>query len=94
VVDDLIRDSLDEVVQGDTFHRQRYGALPSAVRLAMLWTLAGRPRGGRLELEKTDRWILSGRDGSHILPGGISIVMEGEIGRVSGDPSSEEGNRP
>ncbi|MBN2587122.1 MAG: tRNA lysidine(34) synthetase TilS [Candidatus Fermentibacteraceae bacterium] len=90
MVDCIVRDSLDEMLQGDTFHRRRYGDLPEAVRLAVLWTLAGRPRGGRLELEKTDRWILSGRDGFHMLPGGARIVMDGDLGRVDGIQSTED----
>ncbi len=90
MVDGIVRDSLDEMLQGDTFHRQRYGALPSAVRLAVLWTLAGRPRGGRFELEKTDRWILSGKDGFHMLPGGARIVMEGDLGKVDGTHFTED----
>lgn len=91
LVDDAVADSLDELVHGGTFPRDKYASFPEAVRLAVLWTLAGKPRGGRLEIEKTDRWILSGKDGFHILPGGARITMKGDVGNIESGPDHEKG---
>jgi len=76
----IIDDSLDELLDGDTFRIDRYLCLPKAVRLGILWAVCGRPRGGKLEIEKTDRWILGKNNGFHILPGGSKITSEG--GRI------------
>ena len=73
----IIDDSIDKLLDGDTFQRDKYLNLPRAVRLGILWALSGRPRGGKLEIEKTDRWILGKKEGFHILPGGTRITAEG-----------------
>ncbi|OPL17580.1 MAG: hypothetical protein AVO35_09100 [Candidatus Aegiribacteria sp. MLS_C] len=86
MVDEIAGSHLDEILDGDTFDRRLYGELPEAVRLTVLWILAGRPRGGRLEIEKTDRWILSGNDGFHDLPGGTRMTASGSGVRVSVSP--------
>ncbi|MEN8207895.1 MAG: tRNA lysidine(34) synthetase TilS [Candidatus Fermentibacteria bacterium] len=75
----IIDDSLDKLIDGDTFRRDKYINLPKAVRLGILWTVCGRPRGGKLEIDKTDRWILGKKDGFHILPGGTRITSEGSM---------------
>ena len=77
----IIDESLDKLLDGDTFQTDKYLNLPKAVRLGILWAVSGRPRGGKLEIEKTDRWILSKKEGFHILPGGTKITAEG--GRIS-----------
>ena len=65
---------------GTIVNRERYRALPRGLRLGVLWELSGRPRKGRLELEKTDRWLLSGACGCHSLPGGpVMTVTQGEF---------------
>jgi hypothetical protein len=56
-------------------NKEHYRALPRGLRLGVLWELSGRPRKGRLELEKTDRWLLSGACGSHSLPGGQFMTV-------------------
>lgn len=76
----IIDESLDKLLDGDTFKTDKYLNLPKAVRLGILWAVSGRPRGGKLEIEKTDRWILSKKEGFHILPGGTKITAEG--GRI------------
>ncbi len=80
--DSIIDDSLDELLDGDTFRREEYLNLPRAVRLGILWAVSGRPRSGKLEIEKTDRWILGKKDGYHILPGGTTITAEGGSIRI------------
>jgi tRNA(Ile)-lysidine synthase len=91
VIDELICRSIDDIMSGGTFQRKLYSSRPRGLRLAILWDIAGRPRGGRIELEKTDRWIVSGKDGFHILPGGSKLVLEGERGRIEKESSSSEG---
>jgi tRNA(Ile)-lysidine synthase len=78
----IIDDSLDKLLDGDTFQIDKYLILPRAVRLGILWAVSGRPRGGKLELEKTDRWILGKKEGFHILPGGTKITAEGGMIRI------------
>ncbi|MCK4806720.1 MAG: tRNA lysidine(34) synthetase TilS [Candidatus Aegiribacteria sp.] len=78
IADSIIDDSLDELLDEDTFRREKYLILPRAVRLGILWAVSGRPRGGKREIEKTDRWILGKKDGYHILPGGTRITAEGD----------------
>jgi len=78
IADNCIDNSLEELLDGDTFRREEYSVLPRAVRLGILWAVSGRPRSGKLEIEKTDRWILGKKDGYHILPGGIRITAEGD----------------
>ena len=73
----VIDDSLDKLLDGDTFRIDKYLCLPRAVRLGILWAIYDRPRGGKLEIEKTDRWILGKKEGFHILPGGTRIIAEG-----------------
>ncbi len=77
ITGEVIDDSLDELLDGDTFRIDKYLCLPRAVRLGILWAISGRPRGGKLEIEKTDKWILGKKEGFHILPGGTRITAEG-----------------
>lgn len=56
--------------------RNEYESLPEAVRLAVLWSLAGKPRSGAHELFKTDAWVVSGGTGEHILPGGMKLLAD------------------
>jgi tRNA(Ile)-lysidine synthase len=56
--------------------RERFLALPGALRLGLLWELSGRPRKGRLELEKTEKWIAAGGCGIRDLPGGASLTSD------------------
>jgi tRNA(Ile)-lysidine synthase len=56
--------------------RGEYASLPEALRLAVLWSLAGQPRSGSDELFKTDAWVVSGGRGEHILPGGRKLVAD------------------
>lgn len=58
--------------------RSAYREAHRALRLMALWHLSERPRKGLLEMEKTDRWLMSGKSGSHLLPGGGSVVADGE----------------
>lgn len=76
IADSIIDDSLSGILDGDTLQRERYRVLPRAVRLGILWVVCGRPRGGKLEFEKTDKWILGNRNGYRILPGGTRITAE------------------
>lgn len=78
IADSIIDDSLDELLDGDTFHREQYIVLPRAVRLGILWAVSGRSRSGKLEFEKTDKWILGNKNGYHTLPGGMRITAEGD----------------
>ncbi len=78
----IIDDSLDKLLDGDTFQTDKYSNLPRAVRLGILWAVSGRPRSGKLEIEKTDRWILGKKEGFHILPGGTKITSEGGMIRI------------
>jgi len=68
--------------------RGEFEALPGAVRRALLWELAGRPRKGRLELEKTEKWLSSGGRGSRDLPGGT--VLEADREEIRFFPAGEE----
>lgn len=76
IADSIIDDSLDELLDGDSFRREQYEVLPRAVRLGILWAVSDRPRGGKLEIEKTDRWILEKKNGYHVLPGGTRITAD------------------
>lgn len=58
--------------------RSEYTSLPEAMRLSVLWSLAGQPRSGSGELFKTDSWVLSGGTGEHILPGGLKLRADSE----------------
>jgi tRNA(Ile)-lysidine synthetase-like protein len=78
IADSIIDDSLDELLDGDTFQREQYQVLPRAVRLGILWAVSGRSRSGKLEFEKTDKWILGNKNGYHTLPGGMRITAEGD----------------
>ncbi len=91
VIDEVVSESMDRVMHGDTFRRRQYASMSRGIRLAILWWVAGKPRGGRLELEKTDRWILSGKSGSHILPGGRVIRLNGDSGMIIDDSNPDEG---
>ena len=60
---------------GTIVNREHYRALPNGLRLGVLWELSGRPRKGRLELEKIDRWLLSDACGRHSMPGGSVMTV-------------------
>lgn len=76
VIDDMIEKSIEELVSGDRFAIKQYMNYPRAVRLGILWVLSGRPRGGREEIEKTDRWLADSKKGFHLLPGGLRITVD------------------
>ena len=76
VIDDMIEKSIEELVSGDKFTVKQYMNYPKAVRLGILWVLSGRPRGGREEIEKTDRWLADKKKGFHLLPGGMRITID------------------
>ncbi len=82
IADNIVDDSLENMLHEDTFGREQYVTLPRAVRLGILWTVCGKPRSGKLEFEKTDNWILGNRDGSHILPGGTRLISDGNVIRI------------
>lgn len=75
-LDGIIEEQLKKLVEDSTFDRDKYLALSEVIRLSILWDISGRPRGGRFELEKTDRWIGSGENGFHDLPGGVRLVIQ------------------
>ena len=75
-MDDMIEKSIEELVSGDKFDIKQYMNYPRAVRLGILWVLSGRPRGGREEIEKTDRWLTDSKKGFHLLPGGLRITVD------------------
>jgi len=92
ITDGIIEDSVIDLVEGDTFSADDYSELPRVIRLGILWVLCGRPRGGRLEIEKTDRWILERKSGSHNLPGGAEVSAgDGRI-RISHPGNGPERN--
>ncbi len=76
VMDDMIEESIEELVSGDKFVIKQYLNFPRAVRLGVLWVLSGRPRSGREEIEKTDRWLSDKKNGFHLLPGGLKITVD------------------
>lgn len=79
-IDTVISKTLDELVADSIFCRDDYLELPEVIRLSILWDIAGRPRSGRHELEKTDRWINTGKNGFHNLPGGVRLtILDGKI---------------
>lgn len=82
IADSVIEDSLYEILKEDVISRESYQALPRAVRLGVLWTVSGKPRSGKIEFEKTDRWINENKNGNHILPGGTGIAAEGDRLRI------------
>jgi tRNA(Ile)-lysidine synthase len=82
ITDRVVEDSMENLFEGDSFSREQYIELPRVVRLAILWSSCGRPRSGRSEFEKTDRWILEKKSGSHLLPGGSEITAEGSRIRI------------
>jgi tRNA(Ile)-lysidine synthase len=63
--------------------RAEYAGYPPAVRLTLLWSLAGKPRSGSDELRKTDAWIISGGTGEHLLPGGLKLTAGKDVLQVS-----------
>lgn len=68
---------LEDLRAGGSIALEDYMAQPRALRLTMLWMACGMPRGGRSELEKTDRWLARGRRGSHDMPGGAVLSTDG-----------------
>lgn len=86
--------SVDEIIAGleDTSHRISrlvFSGIPAAFRLAVLWELSGRPRTGRLELEKTDIWLSGGGCGEKNLPGGYVLTAHPESIVITVDPGSD-----
>lgn len=78
------RDLQDLVAEGagEGISLRQYSENPDALRLTLLWAMAGRPRSGAAELRKTDAWLLSGGKGEHVLPGGLVLVADGETLRT------------
>ncbi len=74
----LWRDLQEYLTEGaqNSITRSEYMKLPDALRLAFLWSLAGKPRSGASELRKTDTWLLSGGSGEHLLPGGMKLLAD------------------
>lgn len=70
----LLEKTLAESFPGNVCSLEEYRGLPRAVRLGTLWSLCGRPRGGRTELDKADRWLIRGNTGSHPLAGGFQAI--------------------
>lgn len=68
---------------------REYASIPPVLRLGLLWAVSGRPRSGRAELEKADRWLCRGRKGEHPLPGGAVVRSDGRMA-VLLHPSAEE----
>ena len=65
-----------------TVDRPSWSGLPAALRLGVLWHLCGRPRHGLLELRKTDRWLMGGGRGEHLLPGGAGLSADEALLRI------------
>jgi tRNA(Ile)-lysidine synthase len=103
-IDSEIESSLEKLNRGSAeagiraMDRDSYRQLPEALRLAMLWHFCGRQRFGGEELEKTDRWLLTGGCGEHAMPGGVlleagkDVIELRESGQSAGD-REEEGRR-
>ena len=86
LADDLIEQSLDGLMQESTFLRNDYFDKHKAVRMGILWTICQRPRSGRLEFEKTDKWLKGTDGGYHDLPGGFRFIVEGNRVTVAKSP--------
>jgi len=56
--------------------------MPGVLAALVLWQMAGKPRSGFQEFQKTLSWLSRGGRGEHILPGGKRLVAEGELVRV------------
>jgi tRNA(Ile)-lysidine synthase len=67
-----------------------YASLSPVLRLGLLWAVSGRPRGGRTELEKADRWLCRGGRGRHPLPGGSVLQSDGNRASVE-EPRGADG---
>jgi len=89
-IDGIVRRVEEELINDSCFSRDAYLELSKVIRLSILWTVAGKPRGGRYEIEKTDRWIATGKDGFHNLPGGIQLTIEGSKITISYPVNVEE----
>jgi tRNA(Ile)-lysidine synthase len=92
-MDALTSDALARIAAGDAVSREGYAGLHRQLRLSVLWELCGRPRSGRGELEKTDRWIMSGGTGSHRMPGGRLLRAGVERLAVTCGEGSDEAGR-
>jgi len=92
---DFARRATSEAVEGlrtaGGLDRRGYQELPRQLRLSVLWAICGRPRKGREELEKTDRWLMDGGTGSHAMPGGA--VLEAETETLS-TTEARDGSEP
>jgi tRNA(Ile)-lysidine synthase len=75
--------------EGTVLRRSAYRSLDGVLRLAVLWEICGRPRTGLAELEKTDRWICTGRVGVKLLPGGMRATAS--IEAVCFEPGGRRG---
>ena len=89
----LMERTLAESFHGNGCSLEEYHGLPRAVRLGVLWSLCGRPRGGRTELEKADRWLIRGNTGSHPLAGGFQVISSRESLEVVKMQPAKEKNR-
>ena len=76
-------EAMEELRTGGGLDRRGYRGLPRQLRLSVLWTLCGRPRKGREELEKTDRWLMDGGAGHHAMPGGEVLEADTETLRTT-----------
>ena len=81
-VDQATADALRKLGSPSSLDREEYAGMPRQLRLSALWTLCGRPRKGREELEKTDRWIMEGGFGEHRMPGGATLLAEASNLRI------------
>jgi tRNA(Ile)-lysidine synthase len=84
VVDETVEKA--GVRSGDSVRvdRKEFLSLPAALRLGLLWELSGRPRKGRLELEKTEKWLCEGGCGTRDMPGGAVLVSDPDGFTVEG----------
>ncbi|PIE53622.1 tRNA lysidine(34) synthetase TilS [Candidatus Fermentibacteria bacterium] len=78
-----LQDGLTGMVQGDSFSLSRFRDLPEVLASLVLWEMAGRPRKGFAEFEKTAKQLKRMRKGSHLLPGGRRMECDGETIRVT-----------
>lgn len=91
LIDHMTADAAEDLLEGSSFSTSAYSVLPSAIRLAFLWDLCGRPRGGLAEIEKTDRWITDGGEGFHDMPGGTRLSILNGTARYENSEEWNEG---
>lgn len=90
VADGVTEIVLEELLARGTMTLREYATLPPVLRLGALWAVSGRPRGGRTELEKADRWLCRGAKGEHPLPGGGIVVSDGDRASILGSPGLDK----